>query len=106
MNRNFCLFRNSKLLYKYELLLCIKQMEQDALKCKNNYLVQHSSLKKLPVTLVEALTVYGKQSAKRYCTISINHYEINTPDYSFVLFLHSKGWIFYAKLNEWGNSFR
>lgn len=32
-------------------------MEQDALKCKNNYLVQRSSLKKLPMTLVEALAV-------------------------------------------------
>jgi len=38
--------------------------------------------------------------------ISINHYEINTLDYPFVLFLHRKGWIFYVKLNEWGNSFR
>jgi len=56
MNCNFCLFRNAKLLYKYE-LLCTKQMEQDALKYKNNYLVQHSSLKKVPVTLVEALSV-------------------------------------------------
>lgn len=57
MNHNFCLFRNAKLLYKYELLLCTNQMEQDARKCKNNYLVQHSSLKKLPVTLVEALAM-------------------------------------------------
>lgn len=57
MNHNFCLFRNAKLLYKCELLLCTKQMEQDALKCKNSYLVQHSSLEKLPVTLAGALAV-------------------------------------------------
>ena len=50
---NHCLFRNAKLLHKYELLLYTQQIGQDALKYKNNYLVQHSSLQKLPMTLVQ-----------------------------------------------------
>lgn len=54
---NHCLFRNAKLLHEYELLLHTQQIGQDALKCKNNYLVQHSSLQKVPVTLVQALAV-------------------------------------------------
>lgn len=54
---NHCLFRNAKLLHEYELLLHTQQIGQDALKCKNNYLVQRSSLQKVPVTLVQALAV-------------------------------------------------
>lgn len=54
---NHCLFRNAKLLHKYELLLYTQQIGQDALKYKNNYLVQHSSLQKLPMTLVQVLAV-------------------------------------------------